>query len=283
MKKAGLVLLLLFPLITEANAVEGNIRVPFYQGKFALGPAGTISLQNAMTDLRRADRITIQGRPDPTAPSLDLAHRRSLTVKSQLINAGIPEYKIFVEDQSEPSFSDIPNAYNVTLLTEKRDNKAVGEERPAQMLPTVYATAAKEEPMVPVSVVRRILKTGMEDNLSANAINRLFDLMVSVNYAATPKQPETSAVYAPAAKKTIWKVDANKTLKDNIEAWSTTSGWEAPHWKASNLYQVSKSTTIEGEFPDVLKQIADSTGLNICVTRNPKNISITDPNVSCKE
>lgn len=283
MKRAGLILLLLFPFMTEANAAESNIRVPFYQGKFALGPAGTLSLQNAMFDLRKADRITIQGRPDPTAPNLELAHRRALTVKTQLINAGIPEYKIFVDDQAEPSFSDIPNAYNVTLLTEKREVKPAVEDRPAQTLPTVYATAAKEEPMVPVSVVKRILKTGMEDNLSANAINRLFDLMVSVNYPNPQKQPETPAVFAPAAKKTVWKVDANKTLKDNIEGWSTASGWEAPHWKASNLYQVAKSTTIEGEFPDVLKQIADSTGLNICVTRNPKNINITDPNVSCKE
>jgi len=107
-----------------------------------------------------------------------------------------------------------------------------------------------------------------DSNLSENSISQKKDGITSVEGKTL---------------KIEWKVDANLTLRDNINAWAKSSGWDEAEWLATDEFKAAKTTYIEGEFPEMLKQISDSTGLNICVTRRPKNIKITNHNISCKD
>ncbi len=97
-----------------------------------------------------------------------------------------------------------------------------------------------------------------------------------------PKKSGSTSIEGRTVK-IEWKVDANMALRDNITAWALSSGWVAPEWLVTDDYRTPKTTYIEGEFPEVLKQISDNSGLNICVTRNPKNIKITNHNIPCKD
>lgn len=92
--------------------------------------------------------------------------------------------------------------------------------------------------------------------------------------AATP-----TVVPAPASR---WVLDTKLTLRENLDAWAKIAGWNPSSWEASNFYQVTASSTVEGDFPAVLKQIADSTGLNICAKSREKVVRVTDASVSCK-
>ncbi len=110
----------------------------------------------------------------------------------------------------------------------------------------------------------------------------------SRGYGVPPEKPvapeKSKALFVSAAiRKAAWKVDSAKTLRENITNWALASGWSAPEWLASEDFNATRTTFLEGEFPDVLKQVSDKSGLNICVTRNPKGIRITDHNTSCKD
>lgn len=97
-------------------------------------------------------------------------------------------------------------------------------------------------------------------------------------------QPPPPTIYAtPAlARKENWVLDKSLTLRDNLNVWAKQASWNPSVWEASNYYQVTVTSTLEGDFPDVLRQIADSTGLNICAKKHEKYIRVTDANVSCK-
>jgi hypothetical protein len=100
-----------------------------------------------------------------------------------------------------------------------------------------------------------------------------------------PSAPTPNPVPAPLPmiiQKQDWVLDKSMTLRDNINAWSTIAGWNPSVWEAANFYQITVTSTVKGEFPDVLRQIADSTGLNICVNMSKKVVRITDAAVSCK-
>lgn len=286
--------LCLLPAFAQATEAEATYRIPFFAAKSELGPMGKASIQNAAYELKNAERILIQGRPDPSQPeNSDLAMKRALAVKKALVLEGIQEQKIQLEGRKDAIGSDKPSVYMATIVANRQANTPAlfPVQQTTMNTPPVMVEAMRlpmyQEPMVPVSAVKRILKTAMEDNLSASATNRLFDLMVSFNTPApaTPVEPEKiKPVFIGASSKPMeWKVDANKSLRENITAWAVSSGWSAPEWLASEEYKAAKTTYIEGEFPDVLKQVSDSSGLNICVTRNPKNIKITDHNISCKD
>lgn len=111
--------------------------------------------------------------------------------------------------------------------------------------------------------------------------------------AAMPPTPtntvQPAAVPMPAiiaatstVRKESWVLDKNLTLRGNVDAWSKQAGWNPSVWDASNYYQITVTSTIEGDFPDILRQIADSTGLNICAKKRERYVRVTDPNVSCK-
>jgi|GEM_PF-4994904 len=285
-------LLYLLPTISFADNVESIYHIPFYTSKYQLGPLGSTSLKSVAYNLKFADQVVIQGRPDiGRFNNSELSKSRATSIKSALINEGIPENKIQIDLLQEAISGNQPNVSLITIVARKLTS--VNPVIAASPIKSPVQFSEKDswqnnEPSVPISAVKRILQTAIEDNLSASATNRLFDLMVSLNYASSDENTNVSktnktVLVVDPPKKTEWEVSSNKSLRENITSWSTSSGWTAPEWLASTEYKVAKTTFIEGEFPDVLKQIADTSGLNICVTRNPKNIRVTDHNVSCKD
>lgn len=98
-----------------------------------------------------------------------------------------------------------------------------------------------------------------------------------------PTEPPALFLASPTlTRKKTWTLDKNLTLRDNIDAWSELAGWNPSTWDAANYYQVTVTSTLEGDFPGVLRQIADSTGLNICAKNREKYVRVTDATTSCK-
>jgi len=101
---------------------------------------------------------------------------------------------------------------------------------------------------------------------------------------AQPTAPALSPLFVATpslARRSSWALDKTQTLRDNLNTWAKIAGWNPFQWDASNYFQVTTSTTLEGTFPDVLRQIADSTGLNICARSNEKYVRVTDAGISC--
>lgn len=95
--------------------------------------------------------------------------------------------------------------------------------------------------------------------------------------------PATLFVAATATvRKPLWVLDTGKTLKENLDAWAKQAGWNPPEWLASNFFQVTNASTLEGVFINVLGQISDATKLNICITQREKRLKVIDSNISCK-
>lgn len=98
-----------------------------------------------------------------------------------------------------------------------------------------------------------------------------------------PVQQTSLFLATPALiRKQNWQLDKTLTLKDNLDAWAKLAGWNPVTWEATNFYQVTTSSVLDGSFPDVLRQIAEGTGLNICAKKREKQIRVTDSTVSCK-
>lgn len=96
------------------------------------------------------------------------------------------------------------------------------------------------------------------------------------------QQPSLFLAIPALIRKQNWQLDKTLTLKDNLDAWAKLAGWNPVTWEAANFYQVTTSSVLEGSFPDVLRQIAEGTGLNICAKKREKQIRVTDSTVSCK-
>ncbi|MFA6015918.1 MAG: TcpQ domain-containing protein [Gallionellaceae bacterium] len=96
------------------------------------------------------------------------------------------------------------------------------------------------------------------------------------------QQPSLFLATPALTRKQNWQLDKALTLKDNLDAWAKLAGWNPVTWEAANFYQVTTSSVLEGSFPDVLRQIAEGTGLNICAKKREKQIRVTDSTVSCK-
>lgn len=101
-----------------------------------------------------------------------------------------------------------------------------------------------------------------------------------------PLQPlaEPQFTQSPPASiaKQIWVLEKSLTLRENLDAWSKSAGWNPVAWDASNFYQVSNTVVIKGDFPEILRKVAESTGLNICATPRLKIVRITNSDTACK-
>lgn len=85
------------------------------------------------------------------------------------------------------------------------------------------------------------------------------------------------------ARKPAWVLSKTMTLRDNVNAWSKLAGWNPVRWAASNFFEVTETLPVEGDFPDVLRQVADASGLNICAHKTTRTIKVTDAGVDCRE
>ncbi|MEM8519080.1 TcpQ domain-containing protein [Janthinobacterium sp. CAN_S7] len=100
-----------------------------------------------------------------------------------------------------------------------------------------------------------------------------------------PIEPPALFVASPAlARKKTWTLDKKLTLRENFDAWSKLAGWNPTVWEAANYFEVPATSVLEGEFPEILRQLAGSTRLiNVCAKMHEKYIRVTEPNVRCDQ
>jgi hypothetical protein len=102
----------------------------------------------------------------------------------------------------------------------------------------------------------------------------------------TPTQPTQEAMPAMANAPQIvpfgevprvWTLAANKSLRDNIRDWAVAAGYGEPAWTASNLYQVTYTSTFTGTFLEVLHQVANAVpSLDFRVSRAARRLDVVD-------
>jgi hypothetical protein len=142
------------------------------------------------------------------------------------------------------------------------------------------------EPAVAIKLIRQMMVSGQPtiQQAPAQQIQKPPQEQIAVQLQPQPQQPEPLFVATPAlVRKETWKLDKALTLRENVDAWSKLAGWNPTAWEAANFYEVKRSSTLEGGFPDILRQIADNTGLNICAKKREKYVRVTDSTVSCKD
>jgi hypothetical protein len=139
-----------------------------------------------------------------------------------------------------------------------------------------------------VEYINRAVQTGqMQPTVAAQILQSLADEAQPAPAPAARYAPAQTAAALPVSARPTpvhverWVLDARLTLRDNLDEWAKASGWNPTIWDASNYYQVTQTTVVDGAFPDVLKRVADSTGLNICVKAAQKVVHVTDANVPC--
>lgn len=119
-------------------------------------------------------------------------------------------------------------------------------------------------------------------DLVTKPIQQVQNTSLPVSVQQPVQQPSLFLATPALIRKQNWQLDKTLTLKDNLDAWAKLAGWNPVTWEAANFYQVTTSSVLEGSFPDVLRQIAEGTGLNICAKKREKQIRVTDSTVSCK-
>lgn len=158
-------------------------------------------------------------------------------------------------------------------------NRASTDERVIQ-----YINQAVQSGQMLPSVAAQILRSLAE---ASNAAQQPAPVAAPAPAFQSPVLPVSYPPTVPATPAPIrverWVLDARMTLKDNLDEWAKASGWRPTNWEAGNFYQVTNTTVLDGAFPDVLKRIADSTGLNICAITREKYVRVTDANVPCRK
>lgn len=162
---------------------------------------------------------------------------------------------------------------------------AAQAQAPATRSPTderliQYINQAVQTGQMAPSVAAQILRSLAEASTSAQPPQPTAAPQAQTLLAA---YPSTTTINRAPVRVERWVLDAHLTLKDNLDEWSKSSGWKPTVWDAGNFYQVTNTTTLDGAFPDVLRRIADSTGLNICAITRDKFVRVTDPNVPCSK
>ncbi|CAN7779782.1 TcpQ domain-containing protein [Cupriavidus necator] len=224
----------------------------------------------ASNGISQAD-IFISNRPDPRAS----AYQASAQIRAPQEPA-IPHTYRYLNQEAEAPAARLITAPPAAAAPQAQASRNSSDERLIQYINQAVQTGQ----MLP-SVAAQILRSLAEANTTTPQ---------PVPAAAPAPQPAPAPTYAASVPaKSIpprverWVLDARLTLKENVDEWSKASGWRPTNWEAGNFYQVTSTTVLDGAFPDVLKRIADSTGLNICAMARDKYVRVTDSNVPCSK
>lgn len=244
-----------------------------------------------------------------------LATSRAAALKQYLIRQGIPASNIAVTvDESpnpQPAGSNYPSQIvilgspqrlpatdAIAYTQEPIQTPAIAPAAPTRpsVTPSNNAPAIADRDQL-IRFINSAVQAGtMDAGVAVTLISRVLlneHSSKPIAAAPTPQASQTGAsapatapvaniIATPAlARKSSWTLDKGLTLRDNINVWLKTAGWNPSQWEAANYFQVMTTSTIEGEFPDILRQIADSTGLNICVKKAQKIVRITDATIPC--
>lgn len=291
---------------------EQHYAVPFSKYQNQLTPAGRAKLDKLLPEMEGA-RIRIVGRADASTPTgsktESLPYSRANMIRTYLMRKGISAADITLQIDESPNPQPNGTIYPSDIYISRADRS------PAPIIETIaYPSQPKYQPMAAQQIpatsnsatpsnndartIQYINQAVQDGQMSAAVAVKLIQFLVeSKSSTAAPIraaaiqpvaiiQPVTAVLppvqIQPQAPTPTWTLDQKLTLRENIDAWSKIAGWNPGQWEASNFFQVTATSTVEGNFPDVLRQIADSTGLNICAKSREKVVRVTDASVSCK-
>lgn len=231
-------------------------------------PAGAVEVE-----------VEADGNPDAASgfSSTDLVVVHARPVRAASDERAIPRHFRYLNNESAtPTAAPTPAPAPVAAISQPARASSGNDEAMLQ-----YINQAVQAGQMAPSVAAQIIRSMLESKGNSNQVNAPAAAVAPVTTqvirtAYVPQEP------APARIER-WTLDARMNLKENFDAWAAASGWKTTLWEASNFYQVTSSRTLDGAFPDILKQIADSTGLNICAYPREKYVRVTDPNVSCRK
>lgn len=299
--------------MTEARsrAIDGlnsdKLKITFSKGSAVLNPMARSFLDEMTPRLRNAAQIRIIGSMDSASENENKKNRkigtaRAAAIRSYLLNQGIAADILEVEVQTG-SNPDASKGFSTTdvVVSNARSARSATQER---AIPGNYQYLRNGTvPAVPASFVAQPVSPSINNEAMLQYINLAVQSgqmapSVAVEMIRSMLEAKTStpvitgtsthsAVYAPQNYQPPpaqgWTLDASKNLKENFDTWASASGWKPTVWNASNLYQVTSTTILQGTFPNILKRISDSTGLNICVISREKYVLVTDPDVPCNK
>lgn len=230
----------------QANAGDTNYRIPFPEGSSRLGRLGKNTVSEIIPRLRRAQKIVVQGRPDSpsdaatsskaTEKTLSIPQKRAQVLKQLLINYGIAESKIVIEQLGEPSYSDTPKVYNATIKV--YDYAQSDEQFRSDPTAVVSLNSASKlngigkQPAIPVGSIRKVLKTAVDNNLSAMDTGRLFEswMVVESPMLANKKPMNDNEPLVPVS--TVRRV-LKVAIEGNLSAVDASRMFES--WMAVEL------------------------------------------------
>ena len=285
----------LFAPVSEPD----HFSISFRKSQSALGASGFAALNAILPNLRNGT-IRIVGRVDATPYSIEkqgsLARNRAINIRDFLVNAGIPLSNITIVADNNPNPQSNGSLYPSDIYVTRsqargqqlnpRDSLDANEELVSSSRPYATTTSATNLVSQPTSnnsgnaqLVQYINQAVRSGQMTPDVAVQLLRAIV---LGGTTSSSQTGQPSSPMpAPTTQWLLDKKLTLKDNIDAWAKSSGWNPTVWEASAFFEVTNTTTIEGGFPDVLRKVADSTGLNICAKKREKFVRVTNANVAC--
>lgn len=172
----------------------------------------------------------------------------------------------------------------------------------APLRPSTPSSRSASQPTVPaaavsgpapdaalIAYINAAVSTGQMS--AAVALQLLRSLAVSgqtsVQQDALASAPIPGAANnAPPGSHSAWLLDRQLSLFDNLDRWVRLAGWNPIQWSTvarelSHSFQVTQSVSVPGNFPDVLRRVADVTGLNICALPRQQVVRITESTVPC--
>lgn len=298
------------------QALALHYTVPFAKNRSPLTLSGRITLDTLIPQMSNAS-IRIVGRPDAMSYTSGkfalLAVNRGNNMRDYLMRQGIPSSSITVANDNTPNPQLNGSIYPSEIYITRTENNARFSAASYALAKTYSSTQTTPQPqraiyqapiVAPanpardqlIQFINQAVQSGQME--PAIALKLMHTLMESepnnpsqfggqrISAQTPAPQPQTPAPQFIAtsflARNETWVLDKKLTLRDNVDAWSKSAGWNPSVWDASNFYQITANSTLEGGFPDVLRQIADSTGLNICAKKREKYVRVTDSTVSCK-
>lgn len=298
------------------QATPDHYTVSFLKYQAALGPTARAVLDSLAPQMLNASSIRIVGRPDAMPSGGNdkqgsVARNRAVNIRTYLVRQGIPESNIVVTVDNTPNPQAAGNNYPIDIYITRASSRSVpgyslgysAPEAVSQPMRAVLSdsgyrpSTASPSAAVSISVAPSRGNKSSDEQLTqyinqavlsgqmlpAVALQLLRSMMESNLSQVPPQQtaqPVSSTVPVRAER---WLLDKQLTLRDNIDAWARSAGWNPSSWEASNYFQITTTTTLDGGFPDVLRRVAESTGLNICAKTREKVVRVTDANVPCNK
>jgi len=297
-----------------------KFKVGFTRGSTQLGPIARVFVDGLVPRMQNAAHIRIVGHVD-SATTTDnekqrvLAMSRASALRTYLSRAGVSAaiIEIDADGTGNPQASAAISSTDVFITGKIDPHYSVTEQARSQIrevqqpsiphsyrfLPDDRQQVRAAAPTAPrtsqderlIDYINRAVQSGqMQPSVAASILRSLAEADTSAPASETPAMQAAFAppvATAPRAPTQVhverWTLDARLNLKENLDEWAKASGWKPIVWEASNFYQVTHTTVLDGAFPDVLKRISDSTGLNICARVGEKVVRVTDANVPCAQ